>query len=51
MYAFEERLQNQHPDNKHVRDKISEQLQMLRDEGIVEFVRIPLKTAPNSHGS
>lgn len=28
-----------HLDNRHVKDKIRQQLQMLRDEGIVEFVR------------
>ncbi|UCE74524.1 MAG: hypothetical protein JSV56_02145 [Methanomassiliicoccales archaeon] len=36
MYGFEDRLQELHPDNKHVRDKIRQQ--MLRDERVVEFV-------------
>ncbi|UCE74528.1 MAG: hypothetical protein JSV56_02165 [Methanomassiliicoccales archaeon] len=31
MYGFEDRLQELHPDNRHVRDKIRQQ--MLRDEG------------------
>ena len=35
---FENRLQALHPDNHHVRDKIRQQLQELRDRGIIEFV-------------
>ena len=27
-----------HPDNRHVRDKIRQQLQVLRDLGLVEFL-------------
>ena len=27
-----------HPDNRHVRDKIRQQLQVLRDHGYLEFV-------------
>jgi type II restriction enzyme len=37
-YSLEERLSALHPDNRHVRDKIRQQLQVLRDAGLVEFV-------------
>lgn len=37
MYKFENMLAAKHPDNKHVRDKIRQQLQVLRDKGILEF--------------
>ncbi|MFH0815424.1 MAG: DpnI domain-containing protein [Methanobacteriota archaeon] len=37
-YASEERLARLHPDNKHVRPKIRQQLQILRDNGILEFI-------------
>ena len=39
MYGFEGRLQELHPDNRFVKDKIRQQMQVLRNEGIVEFVR------------
>ena len=39
MYGFEGRLQMLYPDNKHVRDKIRQQMQVLRDNGVIEFVR------------
>ncbi len=38
MYAFENELSTLHPDNKHVKDKIRQQLQILRDKGYLEFV-------------
>jgi type II restriction enzyme len=31
VYAFAAQLQTLHPDNRHVRDKIRQQLQVLRD--------------------
>jgi type II restriction enzyme len=37
MYTFERELAVIHPGNRHVRDKIRQQLQVLRDMGIVEF--------------
>ena len=37
VYAFTERLQQQHPQNRHVQPKIRQQLQVLRDNGILEF--------------
>jgi len=40
IYSFESQLGKQHPDNKHVRAKIRQQLQVLRDNGIIRFVDI-----------
>jgi type II restriction enzyme len=37
MYDFVPRLEGLHPGNKHVPDKIRQQLQVLRDNGILEF--------------
>ncbi len=39
MYQFEDRLQKLHPDNRFVKPKIRQQLQVLRDHGILGFVR------------
>jgi len=38
VYAFEDRLAEMYPDNDHVRAKIRQQLQVLRDEGHLEFL-------------
>jgi type II restriction enzyme len=38
MYGFESLLKSRHPQNNFVRDKIRQQLQLLRDKGIIEFV-------------
>lgn len=38
MYRFENLLQARHPQNNFVKDKIRQQLQLLRDKGIIEFV-------------
>jgi len=38
IYGFEDRLKELHPENEHVRAKIRQQLQVLRNEGVVEFV-------------
>lgn len=38
VYQFEERLTKKYPKNFHVKDKIRQQLQILRDEGYVVFV-------------
>ncbi|MEM3012927.1 MAG: DpnI domain-containing protein [Candidatus Hadarchaeales archaeon] len=38
VYAFEDKLAGLHPTNKHVRPKIRQQLQVLRDNGILEFL-------------
>ncbi len=37
MYNFVDELQLKHPTNKHIQDKIRQQLQFLRDIGIIEF--------------
>jgi type II restriction enzyme len=37
-YAFEPQLAVLYPNNKHVKDKIRQQLQVLRDNGLLEFV-------------
>lgn len=38
VYACADFLQNRHSNNTHIRDKIRQQLQFLRDKGFVEFV-------------
>jgi type II restriction enzyme len=38
VYAFEEKLSALHPANRFIRDKIRQQLQILRDLGFVEFL-------------
>ena len=38
IYAFEDELQNEHPNNHHIRAKIRQQLQVLRDEGCLAFL-------------
>lgn len=37
VYAFESELTRLHSGNKHVKDKIRQQLQVLRDKGYLEF--------------
>lgn len=38
VYAFEEAMHAAYPQNSHVRDKIRQQMQVLRDLGYVEFL-------------
>jgi type II restriction enzyme len=38
-YSFEYALSKRHPENRHVRPKIRQQLQVLRDLGYLEFLR------------
>lgn len=38
VYDFEERLAELYPENQHIRAKIRQQLQVLRDEGLIEFL-------------
>jgi hypothetical protein len=38
VYAFEGRLAQLYPNNRHVRQKIRQQLQVLRDHGYLDFV-------------
>ena len=37
IYNFENILSKKYPENKHVKDKIRQQLQFLRDKGYLEF--------------
>ncbi len=37
IYNFEEYLLKHHPDNQNIQTKIRQQLQVLRDKGILEF--------------
>ena len=37
LYAFENRLKIKYPNNNHIKDKIRQQLQFLRDKGLIEF--------------
>jgi type II restriction enzyme len=37
VYSHADALATVHPDNRHVRDKIRQQLQVLRDLGLLEF--------------
>ncbi|TET89618.1 MAG: dam-replacing family protein [Methanomassiliicoccales archaeon] len=38
LYAFEEKLRELHPKNKHIRPKIRQQLQILRDKCFLRFI-------------
>jgi len=38
VYAFEAYLQAKHPENHNVKAKIRQQLQFLRDKGVIEFL-------------
>lgn len=37
IYKFEEQLKIKYPNNNFIKDKIRQQLQVLRDQGIIEF--------------
>lgn len=37
MYKFENELTIKYPENNHIKDKIRQQLQFLRDKGLIEF--------------
>lgn len=37
VYTFEEELKVKYPDNNFIKDKIRQQLQVLRDKGLLEF--------------
>ena len=37
VYAFKKQLARWHPENRHIEDKIRQQLQVLRDKGYLEF--------------
>jgi type II restriction enzyme len=38
VYKFEHRLKLKYPSNNFIKDKIRQQLQILRDKGIIEFI-------------
>lgn len=38
IYKFEEKLRLKYPQNNFIKDKLRQQLQLLRDKGIIEFV-------------
>lgn len=37
IYVFEQSLSKKHPTNKHIKEKIRQQLQILRDKGYLQF--------------
>jgi len=37
IYSFENHLKEKYPDNNFIKDKIRQQLQLLRDKGLIEF--------------
>src|SRR3990172_153704 len=39
MYRFETDLSKKHPDNRHIKAKIRQQLQVLRNKGYLEFTK------------
>ncbi len=38
IYAFEKELKTRHPDNNFIKDKLRQQLQILRDKNYLEFI-------------
>ena len=38
VYKFEQKLKQKYPNNNFIKDKIRQQLQLLRDKGIIEFI-------------
>ena len=38
VYAFEEALAQAYPNNFHIRDKVRQQLQVMRDNGLISFL-------------
>ncbi len=38
IYTFEKEFSRLHPENKHIKDKIRQQLQILRDRGYLQFI-------------
>jgi type II restriction enzyme len=50
VYSFEDELKAIYPSNRHVREKIRQQLQVLRDKGYLEFVgRGQYRIAPKAN--
>lgn len=40
IYLFEDDLKNIHPENKHIKDKIRQQLQFLRNKNYLKFISL-----------
>ncbi len=38
LYSFEDFLKKKHPNNRHIKDKIRQQLQFLRDKNYIKFL-------------
>lgn len=38
LYDFEHELSLKYPNNTHIKDKLRQQLQFLRDQGMIEFL-------------
>jgi type II restriction enzyme len=38
LYRFEDELQLVHPSNRHIKEKIRQKLQLLRDKGFLQFL-------------
>jgi type II restriction enzyme len=51
VYAFTRELEKLHPDNRHVRDKIRQQLQVLRDAGLLLHIGSGVWRLPPSRRS
>ena len=39
IYSFEKKLSEKYPQNQHIREKMRQQLQVLRDKGYITFLR------------
>ena len=37
IYKFEQKLKIKYPNNNFIKDKIRQQLQVLRDKGVIDF--------------
>jgi len=38
MYSFENELRMTYPSNRHIKEKLRQQLQILRDKGYLDFI-------------
>lgn len=38
LYFYENLLQKKYPNNLHIRDKVRQVLQQLRDDGVIDFL-------------
>ena len=37
VYGYEDELRTIYPNNRHIKEKMRQQLQVLRDKGLIEF--------------